>query len=429
MRRLLATHSEFLGNVAKIMSGRTIAAVIALFTMPIVSRLFTPSDFGVAAVFVSICTTISPMASLRYENAFVLPKDQLDAELLLACACRIAIAVTVVLAIALLVLEVLGVKPSTLHLLGPWRWALPLGVLLMTVIHVQESWLTREKRFGVVSTSLVTGNVLTSLSRIGFGVALGSSIFGLIVGYVFGLASRIGVMHKSAMAGWQACFKKWGKPAVLDILRRYSDFPRLNAPAALVFAAGQNLPVIVFGAVFSPAIAGLYAMANRLAQVPVAIVANSMRRVFLQKAASIVNENRSLRRAFLLASGGLAAIGVLPFLVIALVGQEIIAWLLGADWKDAGGFLEIMAPWLFMAWVEAPCNPVFIVLRHQKFWLAMQTTLTLIRLAAFGVAWWMASTPSETLCAFVWASVLGSLITIILAWTLISRADQRHSTS
>lgn len=429
MRKLVATHSEFLGNVAKIMSGRTIAAVIALFTMPIISRLFTPVDFGIAAVFVSICSTMSPLASLRYEATFVLPEDRREATLLMSCAYRVTIVVTVLLSAVILAYETLGLRFETLHMLGQWRLALPVGVFLMTVIHLQESWLTREKRFGLVSSSLVTGNVITSLSRIGFGALLGSSVYGLIVGYVAGLMSRIGIMHESARAGWRALFGDWNEGEVWDTLRRYSDFPRLNAPAAVVFAAGQNLPVIVFGAVFSPAVAGFYAMANRLAQVPVAIVANSLRRVFLQKAATIVQEGRSLRRAFLLSSGTLALVGALPFLIVALVGQEICTWLLGEEWTDAGGFLEIMAPWLFMAWVEAPCNPVFIVLRHQKFWLAMQTSLTLMRLAAFGAAYWMSSTPPETLRAFVIASILGSLVTIVTAWLLIGRADTAQSTS
>ncbi|MCG8371497.1 MAG: oligosaccharide flippase family protein [Proteobacteria bacterium] len=428
MRKLVATHSEFLGNVAMMMSGRTIAAVIALFTMPIVSRLFTPMDFGVAAVFVSVCSTIAPLASLRYEATFVLPEDRREATLLMSCAYRVTIAVTALLAAALLAYESLGLRFETLHMLGHWRLALPLGVFLMTVIHLQESWLTREKRFGVVSTSLVTGNVMTSLSRIGFGALLGTSVYGLILGYVAGLLSRIGLMHESARAGWQALFGHRRRGELWETFRRYSDFPRLNAPAALVFAAGQNLPVIVFGAVFSPAVAGLYAMANRLAQVPVAIVANSLRRVFLQKAATIVQEGRSLRRAFVLSSGTLALIGALPFLAVALVSQEICTWLLGAAWTDAGGFLEIMAPWLFMAWVEAPCNPVFIVLRRQKFWLAMQTSLTLMRLAAFGAAYWLSATPPETLRAFVVASVLGSLVTIVTAWLLIGRADAAQST-
>ena len=429
MRKFLATHSEFLGNVALIMSGRTIAAIIALFTMPIVSRLFAPADFGVAAIFVSICSTISPLASLRYEAAFVLPKERDQATLLMACAYRVAILTCVLLTVGVAAYEIFGLRFETLHLLGQWRWALPLGVLLMTIIHLQESWLTREKHFKLVSTSLVAGNVVTSLSRIIFGAAVGTSIYGLIIGYIIGLLSRIGIMHESAREGWRALFAKWSRADMWNTMRRYSDFPRLNAPAALVFAAGQNLPVMVFGALFSPAVAGLYAMANRLAQVPVAIVANSLRRVFLQKAAAIANEGRSLRRAFLLASAGLALMGVLPLLVLSFAGQPILTWLLGANWTDAGSFLEIMAPWLFMAWVEAPCNPVFVVLRRQKFWLALQTSLTLLRLGAFAVAYWMTSTPAETLRAFVIATVIGSLVTIATAYALIGRANPNYSAS
>ena len=75
MHRSLKRHNEFIGHVAVMMSGRTVAALVGLFTMPIVARLYLPSDFGVAAVFASFISMVSQSSSLRYEGAIVLPKD------------------------------------------------------------------------------------------------------------------------------------------------------------------------------------------------------------------------------------------------------------------------------------------------------------------------------------------------------------------
>ena len=55
----LSKHRVFVGNVATMMSGKTVAAGIALVTTPIVARLFAPSDFGVAAAFLAIVGMIS----------------------------------------------------------------------------------------------------------------------------------------------------------------------------------------------------------------------------------------------------------------------------------------------------------------------------------------------------------------------------------
>ncbi|MGI9234000.1 MAG: oligosaccharide flippase family protein [Woeseiaceae bacterium] len=421
MRSFLARHSEFVSNVAIIMSGRTLAAMIALFTMPIVARLFVPSDFGVAAIFVSIASILSTLASLRYEAAVVLPKENAEAVTLVALAYRIAFSIAASFMILIGIYELSGLNWPTLELLGYWMWLVPLCVLLLAGLHIQESWLTRTKHFKLISGSLVAGNSITAGSRIGFGAFFGSSILGLITGYLIGLISRLAIQHKASREGLKAALQRMGWPAMKDTAQRYSDFPKLNAPAGLVFSTGQNLPVLLFGTMFSPSVAGLYAMANRLAQVPVAIVANSMRRVFLQKAATIIHDGRSLNRAFLLATGGLALLGILPILCLWFFGQELSTWLLGSRWTDAGRYLEIMAPWLFMLWIESPCNPVFVVLRKQKFWLSLQTVLTLLRLAAFGLAILMGSSPEWTLQAFVIASVAGNILTILTALALISR--------
>ena len=47
----LARHTEFIANVATLMSGKAVAAMIAIFTLPIVARLFEPAEFGLAARF------------------------------------------------------------------------------------------------------------------------------------------------------------------------------------------------------------------------------------------------------------------------------------------------------------------------------------------------------------------------------------------
>lgn len=403
------------------MSGKTLAAMIALFTMPIVARLFLPSDFGVAAIFVSVASIVSVVATLRYEAAVVIPKDASEAVTIMAIAYRIAVTASAILLVVIAIYEINDSRWNTLELLGHWKWLLPFTVLLLAALYVSESWLTRTKRFKTASASLVAGNTITTGTRIGFGFFLGSSIYGLIVGYVIGLLARLAIQHRARGTEFRELLGNVDRTTYMKVARKYADFPQLNAPAALIFSAGQNLPVLLFGAMFSPAVAGLYAMANRLTQVPVAIVATSMRRVFLQKAAAINHSGRSIRRAFLLATGGLSLLGTLPLVCIWIYGQELCTWLLGDRWTDAGHYLEIMAPWLFMLWVEAPCNPVFVVLRKQKFWLLLQSILTLLRLGAFGMAFIIGAGPDWTLQAFVIVSIAGIIATMITAFVITLR--------
>lgn len=419
MRRTFKAHSEFISNVAVMMSGKTIAAVIALFTMPLVARLFVPSDFGVAAVFASITGIASSVASLRYAGAIVLPEDQDDAALIMSFSYRVSLLVSLLLVLTVGLYEISNFSWNTLELLGPWKWALPVSIFLMSAVLIQESWLTRSKSFKTLSASLVGFNVGTSGSRIIAGIVSGSSISGLIGGYFFGVFCRFAFQFRAVREALASSLKPMEWPTAKEIAKRYSDFPIFNAPAGLVFSMGQNLPVLVFGSMFSPAVAGLYAMADRLCQVPVSIVATSVRRVFLQKAAEIENQGRTLRKAFLLSIGALFALGAAPFAILWAFGQPLAAWVLGDDWLAAGRFLEIIAPWLFMVWVSAPCNAIFVVLRKQKFWLSLTIAITIFRLSSFAIAYSVSATPEWTLQAFAIASILGNIFTISTTLILV----------
>jgi len=410
------------------MSGRAVAAGIALVTMPIVARLFTPGDFGVASMFLSIVGIISHVSALRYEGALVLPKEEEEALTLMAFAYRVLFTFFIALLVVLAVYTWAGATWQVLELLGVWKWLLPLGVLLTSSLKIQGSWLTRKQRFGVVAVSLVAGGSATSATRIAAGIAAGSSVQGLIAGSLLGLSCRLLVQKTASIDGLRATFSRIGWRRMKQVAQRYSDFPKLNAPAAIIASLGRNLPILLMGVMFTPGVAGFYAMANRLSRAPIEIVANSMRRVFLQKAAEIKNRGRSLRKAFLLATGGLVILGIIPFGCVWLFGQPLLTWLLGGQWFEAGRYLEIMAPWLFMAWVVAPTNSVFIVLRQQRSFLFLQTVLTVLRLGAFGVAFAIGADSEWTLQAFVTVTVAGQLVIVALALFLISQHAERLQT-
>lgn len=412
-------HRAFIGDVATMMSGKSVASLIALVTMPIIARLFSPRDFGIAALFLSTSTLISNIGALRYEVALVLPDRESEAILLMACTYRILVGICLLLLVVVGVYEACGVSAEVIDSMGIWIWFLPLGVLLMTMIQIQENWLARRKSFKVVATSMVVGTTVTGGSRIGFGYLSGSSVFGLIAGQMIGQVCRLAVQKSASSEGLRATFSRIGWAQFRRITAHYSDFPRLTAPAALLTAAGQQLPVVLLGVLFTPAVVGYYSMATRLTHSPIVIVANSMRRVFLQKAAEINNRGKSLAFAFAVSTGGLALLGAFPLAILWFFGQPLTVWLLGDRWTEAGRYLEIIAPWLFMLWVTAPSNPVFVVLRKQKLWLNMQISATVFRLGTFALAYVLSAGPEWTLGAFVTATVIGNVFIICMALYLI----------
>ena len=66
--------SPFVSNVLKLTSGSIVAQGLGILVAPILTRLFVPEAFGVAALFASITSIIGVVACLRYELSIMLPK-------------------------------------------------------------------------------------------------------------------------------------------------------------------------------------------------------------------------------------------------------------------------------------------------------------------------------------------------------------------
>ena len=139
MRHFLTRHAEILRNVAILISGKTVAAIIALAAVPIIARLFVPADFGVAAIFASITGIASSVATLRYGTAIVLPEGESEAASIMAFSYRVLLTVCAALWLLIALYEFSPAKWNALELLGNWKWLLPVGVFALSSIFVLDN--------------------------------------------------------------------------------------------------------------------------------------------------------------------------------------------------------------------------------------------------------------------------------------------------
>ena len=85
LQRLLPKKS-FLRGVSVLVGGTAGAQIMSLLAAPLLTRLYTPEDFGLIAVYGSLLAIISVITCLRYELAIPLPEDEgVAANLVMLC--------------------------------------------------------------------------------------------------------------------------------------------------------------------------------------------------------------------------------------------------------------------------------------------------------------------------------------------------------
>lgn len=88
---------SFARNVLTLMTGTTLAQAIPIAVSPILTRLFSPAEFGVFAVYLAIVSVLAILATGRYELAIMVPKKDRDAAALAVAAFMLSLFVSLVI--------------------------------------------------------------------------------------------------------------------------------------------------------------------------------------------------------------------------------------------------------------------------------------------------------------------------------------------
>jgi hypothetical protein len=70
---------EFNRHVLTLVTGTGLAQIIPLAITPILARIYSPEQFGVFALFIAVASSLSVVATGRYELAIMLPRKDVDA--------------------------------------------------------------------------------------------------------------------------------------------------------------------------------------------------------------------------------------------------------------------------------------------------------------------------------------------------------------
>lgn len=404
--------STFVSNILTVSRGKLFALAIPIITTPIISRLFSPSDFGAFSFFLSIITIIATASSLRFPVASVLPKAESVADRLTLLSILSGFGFSILILIIIGVCFIISPDWTT-EKLGFWVWAIPLWIFLYSIDEALSMWLVRHGRFHPMALSDSVEPLATTGSRIIIGYISGSSLSGLVIGFALGRLIRLGVICQSS---WEWLGKSWkmaNSKQLRETALEYKNYPLYNTPTSLVFAFSNNLPFILLGVMYAPEVLGFYAMANRLLRMPIQTVSETIRKVFLRKAAGIRNENGDLAPYLLKLGGTLAVAGALPFLFLYIYAEDLLRYFLGANWGSSGQVASILSPWLYLVWVSTPCSVVVEVCNKQAQWMRQQILILIARLVVFYSAVAFEKDYTWTLEWFVIVSSVGVILNLI----------------
>ncbi len=393
--RQFLSQRPLLQKVATLAGGTAIAQGLTIAAAPLLSRLYTPEDFGSLAVYASLLSMLGLAASGRYELAIALPSEEVEARAVAGVAFSLLATSVVILTAGLTAIDVVEAAPfySWLEPFWPYRWLLPPGVLGLGAWQILQAWTLRQQAYGVIASTRMrqsVGGVTTGVTGGWLLPAAWGLVAGQVVQQTFG-AFRLGRFFAGPDSFRRAAFP--GRARWRQAQRTYFRFASLSTGAGLLNLSAVALPPLIIAAYYDSGVTGSFNFAFRIVSLPMMLIGIAMSQVFFGEAAAQDREgNRDASLLFRKVVRHMAP----PAVALALAGLTapwVFPLVFGAEWRQAGVFATFLAVSCTAQLIVSPISALAILRQRQGLQLALDAFRALLVVASLtipGVMQWPA---------------------------------------
>jgi len=418
------TNSPLLRNVFAVAYGTAAAQVVVVAFSPLITRIYSPEVFGLQGVFLSLVGILSPVITLRYPMAIITAETDAEALRLSRLSLLIAGGVAGLLWLILLtggqtVLQILGAEE-----LGVLILFLPLALLSVAFQDVTDYRAARLGVFRLVGVVEVLQAFAANLARVLGGLA--APITATLV-TVTALAPAV----KAAIL--RIGSRDLRRPAVglnraeaAALLGRHRDFPLYRMPTDLLNALSQSVPVLLLGALFSPAAAGLYVLARSVINLPLNVLGTALGNVLYARFAEMQREGKALfplvaKATFLqllFPGGGLAA--------VSFLFPDLFAVFFGENWRMSGEYAQWMSLWIICMLTNTPSVRALPVIGQQGWHLLFNSLIFAVGVIGLFAGYTIEGTEIGAVIYFSSATAAIYVAQIVTYLVIVRNNDRRE---
>ncbi len=414
-----ARQDRFLRRLALLSGGTMLGQAVVLLSSPLLTRLYTPEEFGLLGVFASLSGILGSSIALRYDFAVPVCDDDGEAAGIVLVA---MVAVTLLSGAVGLLVWVLGPWLAALTStpeLAPALWLLPVSLALWGLSLPLSFWMVRQAGYRIVAANKVVRFVVQVAVQLGLGLA-GAGGLGLVIGVAAGYLASTAHFLLALPPAERALLRAVPAGRLWPLAARHWRYPAFSTPSGLLQSAIQFLPATLVAVVYGPTAAGWFALAQRLLELPVVLLSNSASAVFLAEVRGL--PAIEVRRLFLRTAGRFTVLGLLGMAPLLLLGPQLFALLFGEPWRDAGSVLQCLLLAQLARFVVIPISQTLNVYGRQELHLVAASLGLAMLGAAFALGWWLELPLLTTLLLLSFGLTLAYLVYLQLTWRVILAA-------
>lgn len=413
---MLKNKSEFTKNIITLMTGTAVAQAIPIAISPILTRIYTPEDFGVFALFIAITAILGTVANARYELAIMLPKKDEDAINVFALGFIITCFISLVLLVLVLVFNDYFTKLLGNEEISFWLFFVPITVFFSGMYNVLNYFNNRKKNYKDLRNATILKSIVLAVVQLSVGfVKTGAS--GLISGSIISNMFANMKLARNILKD-KVLVSKISKIKMIALAKRYKDFPKYLVLAHGINSLSGQSHVILFSSFFNTSVVGYLSFAQKLLGMPMSLIAISIGDVFRQEATIHYNKNKECINIYKSTFKKLLIISILPFTILFFLAPAIFSIIFGESWRVAGEYAQVLIPMYFLQFLASPLGNMSVVSNKPKIDLYWQLFLIFIVIFSILIGYYIFNNSFTTVFLFSLAYSLSYLLNLLITYKL-----------
>lgn len=419
----LAVQSDYIKDVTTLATGTGFGHAVPIVAAPLLTRLYSPGDYGFMTLYMTLTSLITVAASGMYSHAILLAENDEQAINSLALCWLISAG------LSLLVLAVVVGLHHTLNNLaiirdmGGWLYLMPVSVLLGGGYQNLYSWSNRHKQYG----ELARCRVAQAVSGTGSQLLLGFMQFGaggLIVGVVAGQFVSVILMAWRSISHVQRNLSKlsWGMMGQRMI--KHKRFPLYVLPTEFLNVAINRIPVFFLNTFAALGSVGFYGFALRILGLPTSFMSSSIAEVFRERASREYRRRGTCHEIYVKTLISLALTGLLPFTCLFVAAPNLFAVVFGEPWREAGEYVRWLSVMYYFGFVSSPLSYVYFITHRQVEDLLLHVYMLVSTIISMYLGFWIFEEVIYVVALFSINYALIYIVYLVRSYSLAKGAAQ-----
>lgn len=391
--------NHFFRSSITLISGAALARAFGLAAIPVLSRLYTPTEFGAFALYSATVLVLAPLATLRYHVAIPLPRSENSAAALLIVCMVLMLLFAIFLSGMLVVADNIILATFSLTPLAPFVFLIPLGVIAASLFETMTMCATRQHAFKTIAWAQVFQSFVGEGLKVGFAFAkMGPA--GLMVGHLSGHSFGAGVYSFKSASWIRNALRGVSMRKIKEVVVRYRGFPILRAPSHVLLAIAAQSPLFLTAAYFGTSVAGQMGIAMLAFMAPFSLIGQAAGRAYFAEISKVGAHRPDLIQIKLkVVTRILAALSVPIAITLFFFAEPVAAILLGEEWAQAGRFVSALSLALVPQFISATVICTLDVLESHALVISIHASRLLAVVAAFAISVKFDASPEVTIQA------------------------------